>query len=709
MYEHAGNGALGNLVALICDGEDDEDDGTIVFAGLATGDYVLIESAAPAGFAKTEAVTFAIVGEESEVIVVRHEPEAGSLTVSVADDRDPAQLVPEACFQIVATNEDGSPVLDQTVAEACDGSSDGATGTIEFDSLPDGDYVLIVEAPVGYLPVDPIPFSIADSASVELSVTIGVMADQLGALSLDAPSSVDEGAPILLTVQDTDASGGAPPAGVEFAFDCGDGDGVGTFSASNTTSCPTSDNTMRTVTAVARDEQGQTKEFAADVTVTNVAPTLSADDQSGEEGTAVSVDLGSFSDPGDDNPWSVGIDWGDGTQNETFEVTETGTLGTRDHTYGNNGTYTVAVSVTDKDGDSGSATFTVDVANLAPAVDEPVVSPSASVEGEAVMAQASFADPGAADHPFACTVDYGDGAGDVPGTIDGATCVGPAHAFADDGAYTVTISVTDADGAVGTASTAHQVADVPPAYTAPADQAAEEGAAQTFDLGTFTDPGPDGPWTVTVDWGDGSAPGTFVAAGAGPLSAEQTYGDNGSYTVTVSVADASGIASSPATFSVNVSNAAPAGVMTNSGPVNEGEPVSIAFSDLVDASAADTAAGLRYAFACDGSSLGGATYATAGVDAFTTCTYPDGPLTTAVRARVIDKDEGFTEYTTDVSVFNAVPVVDAGVDATINEGTPSSEPGGSPTRAPIAGRRPSITVMARHQRCWCSTATARSR
>src|SRR2546423_14942927 len=36
------------------------------------------------------------------------------------------------------------------------------------------------------------------------------------------------------------------------------------------------------------------------------------------------------------------------------------------HTYDDNGSYTVTVKVTDKDGDSGSAQFSVDVANVAP-------------------------------------------------------------------------------------------------------------------------------------------------------------------------------------------------------------------------------------------------------------------------------------------------------------------------------------------------------
>ena len=57
------------------------------------------------------------------------------------------------------------------------------------------------------------------------------------------------------------------------------------------------------------------------------------------------------------------IDWGDGTI-EPGAVNETGGSGTAagSHAYGLAGSYGVSVTVTDKDGDSDTAGFTVDVA-----------------------------------------------------------------------------------------------------------------------------------------------------------------------------------------------------------------------------------------------------------------------------------------------------------------------------------------------------------
>ena len=109
------------------------------------------------------------------------------------------------------------------------------------------------------------------------------------------------------------------------------------------------------------------------------------------------------------------------------------------------GTASVSVTNPDLNGDGGtsnSLTFTIN--NVAPQVDTPVVSTSPSNEGDSVTASASFVDPGN-DGPYSCTVDYGDGSGPQNGDISGSTCTGPSHPYADNGEYTVTVAVTDAN------------------------------------------------------------------------------------------------------------------------------------------------------------------------------------------------------------------------------------------------------------------------
>ncbi len=115
------------------------------------------------------------------------------------------------------------------------------------------------------------------------------------------------------------------------------------------------------------DKDGGTTRYTTDIEVTNVAPTVTGPaGQGADEGTSTPFSLGSFSDPGADAPWSVDVDWGDGSAHTSFTKAATGSLGTKSHTYDDNGSYTVTVTVTDKDGDSDSASFTATVANVAP-------------------------------------------------------------------------------------------------------------------------------------------------------------------------------------------------------------------------------------------------------------------------------------------------------------------------------------------------------
>src|SRR5438876_4184414 len=126
---------------------------------------------------------------------------------------------------------------------------------------------------------------------------------------------------------------------------------------------------------------------------------------------------------------------------------------------------------------------------------------------------------------------------------DGTTGAGvrPTHSYADNGTYTVTLTVTDARGAASAPATASAtIANVAPVVTAAA-QAATAGASFTFSA-TFSDAGAsDGPWAYTLDWGDGSpaTTGSATSQSAG-VTAAHTYAAAGSDTVQVTVTDKDG-------------------------------------------------------------------------------------------------------------------------------------------------------------------------
>src|SRR4029077_20316831 len=149
---------------------------------------------------------------------------------------------------------------------------------------------------------------------------------------------------------------------------------------------------------------------ALSVTVNNVAPTVVAPaDQSSNEGTSKSFDLGSFSDPGvNDNPWAVDVSWGDASAHTTFTMGTQGTITAQSHTSADGpNDYTVTVKLTDKDGDSDSKTFSVHVNNVAPTATFTASSPI-DEGSSSTLSFTGASDPSAADtiagfhYSFAC-------------------------------------------------------------------------------------------------------------------------------------------------------------------------------------------------------------------------------------------------------------------------------------------------------------------
>src|SRR5439155_24808345 len=155
----------------------------------------------------------------------------------------------------------------------------------------------------------------------------------------------------------------------------------------------------------------------------------------------------------------------------------------------------------------------------------------------------------------------------------------------------------------------------------------------------------------------------------GTTSSASCFFDDGpsNHTVRMRVIDKDG-GFTEYTPSVHVDNVAPTATLANDGPINEGASATVSFSNKFDPSGPDTTAGFHYAYACDGSSLAGSTYAGSSAIDHTSCSFDDGPSSHTVKARILDKDGGFTEYTTDVTVKNVPPTADLANDGPINEG-----------------------------------------
>jgi PKD domain len=302
--------------------------------------------------------------------------------------------------------------------------------------------------------------------------------------SLTVPATVAEGARIDVTGSFTDP--GSLERVLTVTFEWGDGSSDSFTASSISWYHRYADNGVKSLRVRVCDE------FACDtqvrnVTVTNVAPTDSAgNDATVAEGVSFSPGS-SFSDAGwGSESFRASIDWGDRTTSTPAIISVPGaplraTIGSflfgSSHRYGDDGTYTVTVTVTDDDGGVGSDTLVVTVTNAAPVVgtltlrDEAgrvLGSGEAALVGLRVDVAAALTD-GAGDTHTA-TISWGDGQTSAA-IVDQATrTVRGAHVYANAApSRAVILSAADADGASGQASAQVAVADAAGALAAAID------------------------------------------------------------------------------------------------------------------------------------------------------------------------------------------------------------------------------------------------
>jgi PKD repeat protein len=395
---------------------------------------------------------------------------------------------------------------------------------------------------------------------------------------------------------------------------------------------------------VSGDDNSATDMFAGSAGSPNTAPTASIVTIGAvrQEGTSIAVS-GSGSDA-EQTAGTLGLSWAV-FKNGSATAFATGTGAGWSFTPDDDGSYRIALTVTDNGGLTASAEQTIAVSNVAPAPS--IVSIGAvRVEGTSIAVSGSATDAAGAND----TLSYSWAVYQNGGVTPFATGTGTSYSFTpgDDGSYRIVLTVSDEDGGSASAEQTISVSNVAPTPSIVSVGAVRVEGTSIAVSGTATDPAGAND-TLSYAWQvfkDGAVTPFATGTGSG---FSFTPGDDGSYRIVLTVSDEDG-GSASAEQTVTVSNVAPTPSIVSIGAVRvEGTSIAVSGTASDPAGVNDTLSYTWQVFK-DGSPTPFATGA--GSDySFA----PDDDGSYRIVLTVSDEDGGSNSAEQTIGVNNAAP------------------------------------------------------
>lgn len=440
-----------------------------------------------------------------------------------------ASRVPTACFTIVQeVLHDGEPILfDATSSIDPDGEIASYRWDFDGDDIVDlvgGDALAEHEYTAGGIYSPSLVVEDADGdRSIPFVETIHVNAGPIAQFSISTFEAEE-----LEDVRFTDCSTDTDGTIVSWLWDFGDGET--SIQTSPTHAFGASGDATVTLTVV--DDRGASRTGTVTLEITNLPPIAALEAspaETAETGTPIRFDACASADPSPEGS-IVRYEWdidGDGAfDRETSTASLT-------HRYGDDGSFTVSVRVTDDRGASAtSEPITITVLNRPPTISRVVWVPTDPTDGAVVSFSADVADPDGDVIAWRWTF----------GGEGSETSESPTHTFQTDSIYTVTLIARDDDGANSEPLTV----DVPIANALPVASFSflpTDPETVSFDGRGSSDPSPNGRIVhIAWDFGDGqTCPGREGSCGGTDRAAPtHRFPGPGTYYVTLVVIDDDG-------------------------------------------------------------------------------------------------------------------------------------------------------------------------
>ena len=421
----------------------------------------------------------------------------------------------------------------------------------------------------------------------------------------------------------------------------------GTFDPTSTgifTSYTYMDNGTFTVALQVTDDDGSTHIATIEVTIYDLTPSAIIDAVATvDEGAPFNLTSMSTSHP----DLIFRLEWDLDYDGSTFSRDTTGQM--VEHTYMDNGCYTVALRVTDDDGSVVMTTFDVEVFDLGPTAD--IVISGDRKEGNPLIFDAR----GSLSYPdeivtFEWDLDYRDD--EFTMDREGERI---EHSFMDHGTYTIAFRITDDDGTQDMVFQTIDLIDLGPDAVISIDVLSHaEGTLVVFNAGSSTS-SPDELVYYHWDWeSDGEVDDTTME-----VNGRHRFTTPGRYEVSLTVEDDDGSKDADSVF-VTITDVGPT-VKLEADPTPEGEIA------ILDASGSEEPGNDFVAFRWD---LDGD-----GVwDREETCSSLEvvwnEPGMYSITVQVEDEDGSKASKSMTLLISNVAPRVDVGGPYTVDEGTP---------------------------------------